>query len=323
MDADKEIDLELFSIIRVYKSGRIERLVGTDTVPATIDPGTGVTSKDITIDPSTALSARLYLPNLTDEPNKKLPVLVYYHGGGFCSQSAFSSTYFRFINSLVAQSRLLLVSVDYRLAPEHPLPIAHDDSWAALRWVASHSGSGGPDAWLAEHGDFLRVFLAGDSAGANIAHHMALRAGAEGLGPGIRIEGLIFLHPYFWGKEPLVSEPPIPEFRRDQELLWRLVCPGTAKGLDDPLINPLAEGAPGLEGLAGERALVCLAEDELRERGRAYYERLKGSGWRGEVELFESEGEYHVFHLFKPDCHQALLLMQRVVEFLKCKDQQS
>lgn len=152
---------------------------------------------------------------------------------------------------------------------------------------------------------------------------MALRVGAEGLEPGIRIEGLILFHPYFWGKEPLGSEPPIPEFRRDQELFWRLVCPGTAKGLDDPLINPLAEGAPGLEGLAGERALVCLAEDELRERGKAYYERLKESGWRGEVELFQSEGEYHVFHLLKPDCHQALLLMERVVEFLKCKDLQS
>ncbi|XP_008775309.1 probable carboxylesterase 12 [Phoenix dactylifera] len=322
MDPDKEIDLELFSIIRVYKSGRIERLVGTDTVPAGVDPDTGVTSKDVTIDPSTAVSARLHLPNLSNAPNKKLPILVYYHGGGFCSQSAFSSTYFHFIKTLVAQSGILLVSVNYRLAPEHPLPIAYDDSWAALRWVASHSGGGGgPEAWLSEHGDFLRVFLAGDSSGANIAHHMALRAGAEGLGPGIRIEGLILFHPYFWGKEPVESEPALPEFRSYQEAFWRLVCPGTAKGLDDPLINPLSEGAPGLEGLAGERTLVCLAEDELRWRGRAYYERLKGSGWRGEAELVESEGEYHVFHLMKPDCQQALLLMERVVEFLKCKDQ--
>ncbi|KAL2469931.1 putative carboxylesterase [Abeliophyllum distichum] len=86
---------------------------------------------------SPVVQARLYLPKLTD-PHQKLPVLVYYHGGGFCVESAFSFLDQRYMNILAAEAKALIVSVEYRLAPEHPLPVAYEDSWTALQWVASH-----------------------------------------------------------------------------------------------------------------------------------------------------------------------------------------
>ncbi|CAN1142561.1 2-hydroxyisoflavanone dehydratase, partial [Linum perenne] len=97
----------------------------------------GVFSKDVSISDLPKVSARLYLPNSIPQ-DKKLPILVYFHGGAFCIESAFSSSHLRYLNSLSAEAHALVVSVEYRLAPEHPLPAAYDDSWAALLWVASH-----------------------------------------------------------------------------------------------------------------------------------------------------------------------------------------
>ncbi|CAL9047093.1 tuliposide A-converting enzyme 2, chloroplastic-like [Musa acuminata AAA Group] len=314
-DRDAEVDVELFSIVRVYKSGRFERLTGDDVVPAGVDPDTGVASKDVVIDPNAGISARLFLPDVSCLPHAKLPVLVYYHGGGFCIESPFSSRYTSFLNSLVAKAKVIAVSVCYRLAPEHPLPTAYHDSLAALRWVASHA-DGGEESWLAEHGDLGRLFVSGDSAGANIAHHVARLVGISGLGTGARIKGAALIHPYFWGEEPVGSETRDRETREKSERLWRLVCPGTT-GMDDTLINPLAEGAPGLKGLACERVLVEVAGDDLlRERGRAYYDGLKASGWGGEAEMVETEGEGHVFHLDNPTSDKALAFMDRLVAFL-------
>lgn len=141
MDLD-QIEFDFPPFARVYKGGRLERLLGTTTVPPSDeDPETGVASKDVVISPETNVSARLYLPKLVD-PSRKLPILVYYHGGGFCVETPYSPTYHLFLNRLVAQANLVAVSVDYRRIPEHPLPAAYDDSWAALQWVVAHATGG-------------------------------------------------------------------------------------------------------------------------------------------------------------------------------------
>ncbi|XP_074571722.1 tuliposide A-converting enzyme 1, chloroplastic-like [Curcuma longa] len=312
-----EITVDAFPFVRIYKSGRVERFLGTAVVPAGVDSATGVVSKDVVVDPATNLSARLYLPG-HPQPDRALPVLVYFHGGGFVIESATSPTYHNYLNPLVAAAGVIAVSVEYRRAPECPLPTAYDDCFAALRWVASRPAE---EPWLAEgRADLGRLFLAGDSAGANIVHHVALRAAAEGLGRDeAAIEGLLLIHPFFWGSEPIGSEPARASVEREKtDQLWQLVCPGT-NGVDDPLINPAAEGAASLVALPARRVVVAVAEkDMLKDRGRAYHELLTRSDWKGEALLEEAEGPdaCHVFHLLNPACDLSVNMLKTVVAFL-------
>lgn len=79
-DGGDEILKEFSPFFRVHRDGRIERLGGTDVVPAGNDPKTGVQSKDVVVTKETNVSARLYMPGSV-RPGKKLPLLIYFHGG--------------------------------------------------------------------------------------------------------------------------------------------------------------------------------------------------------------------------------------------------
>ncbi|CAL5087974.1 unnamed protein product [Urochloa decumbens] len=327
-----EIVFEMAQLIRVYKSGRVERDFGSDPVPASTDAATGVASKDLTISPEVAV--RLYLPPAAKETgvngvvtSNKLPILVYFHGGGFCLHTAFNFIFHGYLTSLAARARAIVVSVEYRLAPEHPLPAAYDDSWQALRWVASHAAAAagsGEEPWLADHGDFSRLCVGGESAGANIAHHVAMRAAAAAAGTeepplphGARIAGAVLVHPYFLGPGTVPSEETDPGMAQSVVTMWRAVYPGTTGVQDDPWINPLAAGAPSLRGLACGRVLVCLAEkDVVRDRGRAYAEGLRASGWDGEVEVLEVAGQGHCFHLADFACADAVAQDDAIARFV-------
>ncbi|XP_044946994.1 tuliposide A-converting enzyme b3, amyloplastic-like [Hordeum vulgare subsp. vulgare] len=309
------------SCFRLYKDGHIDCLGRTDDVPAGFDADTGVTSKDVVIDAVTGVAVRLYLPGVhaagsdgTDVGAAvvtKLPVVVFFHGGFFIVGSAGCPRYHRYVNSLAADARAIVVSVDYRLAPEHLLPAAYDDSWAALNWAVS-----GADPWLSEHGDLGRVFLAGASAGGNIAHSMAIAAGASGLfAAATRLEGTVLLHPSFSGEQRIETESE--EYRASVKMRWSVIFPRARGGLDDPRMNPTAAGAPSLRTLPCQRMLVCAAsEDERLPRVRAYYDAVRSSGWSGQVEWFESEGKGHAFFVGEHGCREAVALMERVVGFI-------
>ncbi|KAK9137275.1 hypothetical protein Sjap_007869 [Stephania japonica] len=212
-DEDGEIASELLPLLRVYKSGRVERLFGSAIVPPFPqgDPQTGVSSKDITLK-SPSISARLYLPTTTTH---KLPLLLYFRGSAFCIESAFSFIPHRYLSLLSARASALVVSIEHRIAPEHPLPVAYHDSWEALLWLLSHSpqeiltnssNADHPqqlDRWVLDHADFDCFFIGGDSAGGNIAHNVAMRAGSSGLTS--RIRGVFLSQPYFWGSTRIGS----------------------------------------------------------------------------------------------------------------------
>ncbi|XP_039123283.1 probable carboxylesterase 12 [Dioscorea cayenensis subsp. rotundata] len=117
-----------------------------------------------------------------------LPIILYFHGGGFCIEST---------TSLSSATTVLILSVDYRRAPEHLLPTAYSNSWQTLQWLTSSP----QEEWLTTYADFTRFFLTGDSAGANIVHQLALRATREKLcgGPhgSPKLRGAMLIHPYF------------------------------------------------------------------------------------------------------------------------------
>ncbi|XP_052200929.1 probable carboxylesterase 2 [Diospyros lotus] len=316
MDSGKgEVAQEVLPYLRVYKDGTVERLAGIEVAPAGLDPETGVFSKDMVIIPETGVSARLYRPSLAPN-NRKLPLVVYFHGGAFCISSVADPFYHNSLKRLVSEANVILVSVGYRLAPENPLPAAYDDSWAALQWVATHSGGDGTEPWIKNDVDFGKVFLAGDSAGANMAHHFAIRQAGAARIKDLDIHGILMIHPYFWGKKQLGSEEKDQARKAMVDCWWKFVCP-SEKGNDDPLINPFVEGSPSLSGLACGRVIVCVAEkDILRERGKLYYESLVKSGWKGAAEMAETEGEDHVFHIFNPLSEKAVKMIKRLASFI-------
>ena len=322
MESSKqEVVFELPMTLLVHKDGHVERIIPTDFIPPSTDPITGVSSKDIVVVPESNITARLFLPKITD-PNKKLALLVYFHGGAFVINTPFITPYNKFVTNLVSEANVVAVSVDYRKAPEHPIPAAYEDSMAALKWVASHSNGDGPEPWLNNHADFQRVFLGGDSSGANIAHNLAMTAGNPETGLSIELLGIALVHPYFWGSVPVGSEADYPDdksiINRDYvDRVWPFICPSNPDN-DDPRVNPVAEGAPRLVGLGCKRVLVCVAElDVMKDRGWLYYEALSRSGWKGVVEIFETQGGHHGFYCNDLEPEKSKQLTQRLAAFYK------
>ncbi|KAF2916560.1 probable carboxylesterase 7 [Oryza sativa Japonica Group] len=316
--AASEIEFDMPGVLRMYKDGRVERFDGTQTVPPSPsgDPANGVVSKDVVLDPAAGISARLYLPPGV-EPGKKLPVVLFFHGGAFLVHTAASPLYHRYAASLAAAVPAVVVSADYRLAPEQPVPAAYDDAFAALRAVVAACRPDGAEPWLAAHGDASRVVLAGDSAGANMAHNAAIRLRKEGIeGYGDKVSGVVLLHPYFWGKDPVGGESTDAGYRGSFHGTWEFVSAGKL-GLDHPCVNPLASPEEWRQLGAG-RVLVTTAEHcWFVERARAYAEGIKKCGWDGEVELHETDGEGHVFFLPKPDCDNAVKELAVVTDFVR------
>ncbi|KAI5656223.1 hypothetical protein M9H77_25016 [Catharanthus roseus] len=319
MDSEQpqvEIDYEFLPLIRVYKNGRVERLLGTESIPAGPDPKTGVLSKDVhNIISETEVYVRIYLPSNLKNGSQKLPLLVYFHGGGFCLSTPSSPNYHNYLNAIVSEAQIIAVSVHYRRAPEHRLPVAYEDSWAALHWIVSHRNGDGPEPWLNNHSDFGRLFMAGDSSGANIAHNLAMAIGKPDLGFELDVIGIALIHPYFWGSVPIGSESIDPDRKATVDRLWPFVCPNRADQ-DDPWVNPVAEDAPSLEGLGCKRVIVCVAEkDILKDRGWVYYQVLGRSGWTGVVEIHQTDGEDHAFHLYTLESEKAKNLIRKLADF--------
>jgi acetyl esterase len=113
------------------------------------------------------LSVRVYAGSKATN----LPIVVFFHGGGWVLSSV--DGHDAIARRIAARSDALVVSVEYRLAPEHPFPAPHEDCWAATTWLAAHGAEWG--------GDPTRIAVCGDSAGANLAAGVAIRARDEGV----------------------------------------------------------------------------------------------------------------------------------------------
>ncbi|CAH8252815.1 unnamed protein product [Arabidopsis lyrata] len=301
---DSDVAFDYSPRFRIFKNGRIERLVPETFIPPSLKPESGVVSKDAVYSPEKNLSLRIYLPqkSVDDTGARKIPLLVYFHGGAFIMETAFSTIYHTFLTSAVSAADCIAVSVDHRRAPEHPIPTAYEDSWHAIQWIFTHIAGSGSEDRLNKHADFSKVYLAGDSAGANIAHHMAIRAEKEKLSPeNLKISGMILFHPYFLSKA-LIEEMEVGAMRY-YERLCRIATPDSENGVEDPWINVVGSD---LSALGCGRVLVMVAGNDVLARGGwSYAVDLKKCGWVGKVEVVEtktiSNAHLYIFFYFRGD----------------------
>ena len=224
---------------------------------------------------------RLYAPS-----QNRLPVLVYFHGGGFTVGSI--ATHDRLCRRLSHLAQCAVVSVDYRLAPEYKFPCAHNDAWDALQWVSEYGDKFGLDT--------ARIAVAGDSAGATLASFCAIQARDAGLTLALQLlfypgcarhpttqshiqfaQGFVLeaLHLVYFFKHYLNSE----DDRND----WRF-APLDGFGADGDLLD-LNAVAPVWLGLA-----EC---DPLVDEGIQYADRLRLAGVQVDLELYR--GVVHEF----------------------------
>lgn len=223
------------------------------------------------------IPVRLYWPG---GDTRNLPVVVFLHGGGFVLGNL--DGHDAMARDLCAGAGAITVSVDYRLAPEHPCPAAADDAYSSLLWAHENAVSLG--------GDPARIGVAGDSAGGNLAAVTCLRSRDE-KGPAISHQLLIY--PVLDSAQNTVSYTAHAEggflTARAMAWFWEQYLGPEADG-DHPYVSPLR--APDLSGLPP--ACVITAEhDPLRDEGEAYAIRLAEFGVGAEVHRFD--GAFHGF----------------------------
>lgn len=296
--------------IQFLSDGSVKRFL-LPVTPASPEFTDSFKSKDIVINATTPVTARIFLPE-DQKPGHRLPVVVYYHGGGFCFGSTTWSGFHTFLGGLCVKSQAIIVSVDYRLAPEHRLPAAYDDCYSSVQWLASNASL---EPWL-ETADLSRVFLAGESAGANIVHNVMIRLAQNDVS-GVDIKGLMIIHPYFSSEARVQAElaDEAKEATKISDLLWQLSLPeGSSR--DHPFSN-FARGELLDEAWRRFPAVKVFVAglDLLKERGLLYAEFLKGKGL--DVEVVMAEDQIHAFHLFHPNTEATHLLQSQLSDLIE------
>lgn len=233
-------------------------------------PGAGVLTgrrhPDVLVGAKTAVGPdgveipiRVYRP--ADAVDDVLPLIVNFHGGGFISGDPQQSEWW--CSSIAHGVRAIVVSVDYRLAPEHPFPAASDDCYAATVWAAEHAVDLGADG--------SRLAVMGDSAGGNLAAVVAVMARDRGT-PAIALQLLIYPAVDLVNTYPSEDENEFAPIIGKADLhAPELYCPGHES---DPYASPLFAKHDGLAP-----ALIQTAQhDPLRDQGVAYAEALRAAG---------------------------------------------
>lgn len=309
MVCEKKVVEDVPGWLRVFDDGSVDRswtgpseaeFLATPVPPSEqfID---GVATRDTVIDPKSGLSVRIYLPEEEPEDPAKLPIFLHFHGGGFCISRASWYMYHQFYTRLIKSARAICVSVEMRMAPEHRLPAAVDDCYAALEWLQALARGDSTEPWLGAHVDFGRVFLIGDSSGGNLVHAVAARAGFQQWAP-LRLAGGVPIHPGFVRAERSQSElkteleTPFLTLKMVDTFLSLALPIGSTK--DHPFTCPMGPSAPPLEKLHLPPFLVVVADrDLLKDTEMEYVKDMKEAG--KEIEVAYNKGVGHSFYLNK------------------------
>ena len=227
-----------------------------------------VPAKKISNQTANGVPVRIY----QNSDDKGQRVLIYYHGGGFVLYGLDSHE--NVCKRLAHKNNCIVVSVDYRLAPEHPFPAAHEDSFTALKWIIEN---------IAEYGgNPSDLFVAGDSAGGNLSACMAHRCKKEG----INLKGQILIYPWIDGKlnNPSIDRNGEGYLLTKEIIFWfqKQYTPSPEDRLK-PQISPSYEES--FNGLAP--AFILTAQfDPLIDDGLNYYNQLKAAGIKAEYKEY-------------------------------------
>ena len=247
--------------------------------PAALVAAMGIRKQDLTYPTAGATQPiRIYTPE--NPGGQPLPVIVYIHGGGWVIADL--DTYESSAMALAKKTGAIVASVEYRHAPEHRFPAAHDDTFAAYRWVLGNAGTFG--------GDPRRVAIAGESAGGNMAINVAIRARDERLQAPVHmllvypVAGTDLTTPSY-----VRNENAIPLSKAAMEWFVRNTVASPAD-LQDPRLNII--GRANVAGLPAA-TIINAGIDPLASDGLMLTEKLREAGVRTVYQPYE--GVTHEF----------------------------
>lgn len=218
---------------------------------------------------------RLYAPRATTD---LLPCVVYFHGGGFVIGDLESHD--GVLRRLCAESGLIVVAVDYRLAPEYRYPVFIDDALAAYAHVVRHAAVLGIDA--------RRIGVGGDSAGGNLAVQLCMRARKS------KLSMPAFQVPIYPWLDLSMSFPSVEEYgdafflkKQTLEYFRNYALTDAEHEMADPGVSPIFAKQQSFKGLPPAFIPIC-GFDPLQDEGAAYHELLVKAGVASELKMYES-----------------------------------
>jgi acetyl esterase len=254
--------------------------------------------------PHGVVPARIYTPRKLRKANGLAPCLVFFHGGGWVIGNL--ETHDVVCRKLAEEGELIVIAVDYRLAPEHKFPAAVDDAIIATKWVAANAARLGIDV--------SRLIVGGDSAGGNLAAVVSLAARDDG-GPDIAGQLLIYPSTDMSRKHASHREAETSILLTHSVIGWFLNHYLGDADIADWRASPARAGS--LAGLPPAYVLTAGA-DPLRDEGDEYAARLKQAGVRVTYRHFA--GQFHGFFTMGKLLDQANVAVSEIASWLKALD---
>lgn len=264
-------------------------------------PEVDIAHKILPVGPENGVLVRTYTPISASNQSGALPVIVYYHGGGWVIADL--DTYEASAMALAKQANAIVVSVAYRQAPEHTFPAAHEDSFAAYKWVVENTAEVG--------GDPNKIAIAGESAGGNLAVAVALMAKDEGVKMPVHI---VSVYPIADGdvQSPSYDKyaDAVPLNRGLMEWFFNLYAPGWENS-DERLINLIDADLSGLPATT----IINAEIDPLAYEGGELEEKMRAAGVDVERKLYQ--GVTHEFFGMAAVLEQAVEAQKFATDRLK------
>ncbi|WOL14280.1 putative carboxylesterase 18 [Canna indica] len=277
------------------------------SIPPSAKPHHGVRTADVPVDPSRDVWFRLFVPATEPASRRRIPAIVFFHGGGFAFMSPASYMYDDLCRRICRTVNAVVISVNYRPVPEHRYPAQYDDGIDVLHFLEA-GGLLYADPPAAELADLSNCFLVGDSAGGNIVHHVARRWATDAVRAWkrVRLAGMERTE----AELRLAGAPLVSVERTDW--LWRALLPEGADR-DHEASNVFGPKARQLEEALPAALVVVGSFDPLQDWQRRYYKGLRA---RGKVALLVEYPEaIHAFYAF-PDLKESAALMEEIKSFV-------